>query len=49
LQDYAREFEDVVVTEDPWTARVTIEADGDQLTLTLDDQLIVVDVELPTK
>jgi predicted RNA-binding Zn-ribbon protein involved in translation (DUF1610 family) len=49
LQDYAREFEEVVVTEDPWTARVIIEADGDQLTLTLDDQLIVVDVDLSTK
>lgn len=45
LQDYAREFEEEVVTDDPWTARVTIEADGDQLHLTLDDQLVVVDVE----
>jgi predicted RNA-binding Zn-ribbon protein involved in translation (DUF1610 family) len=49
LQAYAREFEEDVVTDDPWTARVTIEADGDQLHLTLDDQLSVVDVEKSTK
>jgi DNA-directed RNA polymerase subunit RPC12/RpoP len=41
LQALARDYEEAVLTEDPWTASVTVEAEGDRLRLTLDDRLEV--------
>jgi DNA-binding transcriptional ArsR family regulator/transcription elongation factor Elf1 len=45
LRTLACDFEEEVLTEDPWSASVTIEADGDRVRLTLDDHLEVTNVE----
>lgn len=47
LQSLARSFTERVVGEDPWLAEVEVEADGDRLVLTLDEELAVVEVDTP--
>jgi hypothetical protein len=46
LRTLAREFEETVLDDDPWTARITITADDARLRVTLDERLAVTDVEL---
>lgn len=45
LRTLARDFDETVLTEDPWSASITIEVDDECLRLTLDDQLEVTDVK----
>jgi hypothetical protein len=45
LRTLARDFDETVLRDDPWTASVTVVADDDSLRLVLDDRLAVVDVE----
>ena len=49
LESMARDFTETILDEDPWRAAVEIEADGDRLSLTLDERFDVVDVELTTE
>ena len=44
LQGLAASFDETVVSEEPWRARVTAEVDGRRLSVTLDGGLDVVDV-----
>lgn len=45
LRTLARDFEETVLSESPWSASVTIEVDGERLRLILDDRVAVSDVE----
>lgn len=45
LQALAREFVEVVVSEEPWQAKISMESDGEELRVILDERLDVVDVE----
>lgn len=46
LQSLARDqYDETVLADDPWTARITIESDDDCLRLTLNHQLDVTDVD----
>lgn len=47
LRSLAREFDERVVSRDPWRAAIGMEADGDTLRPVLDDELTVVEVENP--
>lgn len=46
LRSLARTFSERVVSTDPWRAEIELASEGDELLLTLDEQLSVVDVEL---
>jgi hypothetical protein len=46
LRSLAREFTEEVVSQTPWSAKITIRSDGETLELTLDERMDVVDVEL---
>jgi len=45
LRSLAREFTEDVISQNPWTASITMRFDGHALELTLDESLDVVDVE----
>jgi hypothetical protein len=45
LRSLARDFDEALRTDDPWTATVTVSADDASLRLTLDERLEVTDVE----
>lgn len=49
LRALARDYTEEILTEDPWTARVTVRAGDRELRLTLDDALDVTDVDRPTR
>lgn len=45
FQSMARDFIESLLDEDPWRAAIELEADGESLTLTLDETFEVVDVD----
>jgi DNA-binding transcriptional ArsR family regulator len=45
LRSLARESTEHVVSQDPWSASITMRSDGDTLTLTLDESMTVVGAE----
>lgn len=49
LRSMAREFTESVRDEDPWRVAINIVADGDRITLTLDERFDVVDIELTSE
>jgi hypothetical protein len=49
LTTLARDFEETVFEDDPWTASVTVTADEARLRVTLDERLAVVDTDLSTQ
>jgi DNA-directed RNA polymerase subunit M/transcription elongation factor TFIIS len=49
MQALARGFTEEVVSENPWTAKITIVSEGRELEVTLDEQLDVIDIERPAR
>jgi hypothetical protein len=47
MRALAREFSEEVISQDPWTAKITLLFEGHTLELTLNERMDVVDVEVP--
>lgn len=48
LREIARNFEQTVLTEEPWRVALEVRAEGESLVLRLDERFDVIDVELTT-